>query len=85
MSIELDLIDALNNELNRAWGIDSALHGLAAVGGSNQSLTGILTLQNDHIDRLIEIKEDLHKLFHEQGKVADPPEDDDEDEDDAAA
>jgi hypothetical protein len=85
MSIELDLIDAFDSEVRRAYGIESALCGLSNETGRSLSLRGVLTLQNDHIESLTELKKKLHELFHKSGKVADPPEDDDEDEDGAAA
>jgi hypothetical protein len=78
MSVVLDLLDALNEEVNRAYGIESALCGLSYESGKSLALRGILTLQNDHIEGLTELKEKLHEIFREQGKVSDPPDEDDD-------
>jgi hypothetical protein len=75
------MLDAFEDELRRAWGIDSALHGLIESTGGGLALSGVPTLQNDHIENLTQIKADLHELLHKAGKVATPSEGDDGEDD----
>jgi hypothetical protein len=69
MSTEIAILDAVDAEISRAYGIEAALTGLLR-SPCEQTTRGTLDLHLDHGGRLVDIKDSLAKLFQEQGKLA---------------
>jgi hypothetical protein len=62
VSTKLDVIDALDGEIDTMWGLIAALQTIFTEHDSDPHIKGALRLANSHLDALAEIRRDVDRL-----------------------